>query len=162
MKKKQIIDTVWQVLLAAAIIFADRLVKGYIMASCAVGEFFGEIPYVADFVYVKNTGAAFSIFSGNTVALSVISVVFLIAVLCYKVISKPKGFMLNLSLVLFFAGALGNAVDRIVYGYVVDFISIKWFNFPVFNIADIAIVLGAAAVMVHVIFFDKSEEKDNG
>lgn len=155
MKKKSVINLIWQILLAAAIVIVDRVVKGHITASCRVGEMFGEIPGVADFIYVRNTGAAFSILSNNTAVLSVISVLFLAAVVVYKIIKKPQGKMENLALVLFFAGALGNAIDRIMYKYVVDFISIKWFDFPVFNIADISIVLGAVAAVIYVIFFDK-------
>jgi signal peptidase II len=75
----------------------------------------------------------------------------------YKIVTKPQGFMQNLAIVLFFSGALGNAIDRVIYKFVVDFIDIKWFNFPVFNIADIAIVLGAVVAIIFVLFFDKSE-----
>ena len=86
--------------------------------------------------------------------------VFLIAVILYKVIRKPQNVFENLAIVLFFAGGLGNAIDRIQYKFVVDFIDLKWFDFPVFNIADIAVVSGAIAAIVFVLFFDK--EKKNG
>ena len=121
---------------------------------------FGELPGVADFLYVRNTGAAFSILNDNTALLAVISIVFLIAVVLYKIIRKPKHFMENLAVTLFFAGGLGNAIDRIQYKFVVDFIDLKWFDFPVFNIADIAVVGGAIAAIIFVLFFDK--EKKNG
>ena len=85
---------------------------------------------------------------------------FLIAVVLYKVIRKPQHFLENLAVTLFFAGGLGNAIDRIQYKFVVDFIDLKWFDFPVFNIADIAVVSGAIAAIVFVLFFDK--EKKNG
>ena len=140
MKKKTVTDLIWQILLAALIIVSDRAVKLYIVANCRQGEVFGELPGIADFVYVKNTGAAFSVLSNNTMLLTVISIVFLIAVVLYKIIRKPKHLMENLAITLFFAGGLGNAIDRIQYKFVVDFIDIKWFDFPVFNIADIAVV----------------------
>lgn len=162
MKKKEILSVVWQAVLVVAVLFFDRFTKLYILNNVSVGEMFGELPYIADFVFVKNTGAAFSILSNNTWLLSGISVVFVIAVLVYKIIKRPKDTLLNIVLVLFFSGALGNAVDRIKYGYVIDFISIKWFDFPVFNIADMAIVSGAVAAVVYVIFFDKDGANDNG
>ena len=56
---------------------------------------------------------------------------------------------------MMFAGALGNAIDRVFYGYVVDFIAVRFIDFPVFNIADMAITIGAALVIIYVIFFDK-------
>lgn len=160
-KRKNIIGLVWQILLALVIVLIDRVTKMYVIGNCALGERFGELPFVADFVYVQNTGAAFSMLENNTILLSVISVVFIIAIIIYKIIRKPEHFMENLAVTLFFAGGLGNAIDRIQYKFVVDFIDIKWFNFPVFNIADMAVVLGAVAAIVYVIFFDKGAENGN-
>ncbi len=162
MKNKKILNLLWQIALVILVVIGDRVVKGYILNNVAVGEVFGEIPFVCDFLYVKNTGAAFSILSNNIEILSVISVVFLVAVIVYKYVRKPQNALENLSIALFFSGALGNAIDRIAYGFVVDFISIKWFEFPVFNVADMAIVTGAVIMVVYVIFFDKSEAKENG
>ena len=160
MKRKAFPDLFCQILLAVFVIVSDRAVKVYIIANCRQGEVFGELPGVADFLYVRNTGAAFSILNDNTALLAVISIVFLIAVVLYKIIRKPKHFMENLAVTLFFAGGLGNAIDRIQYKFVVDFIDLKWFDFPVFNIADIAVVGGAIAAIIFVLFFDK--EKKNG
>lgn len=160
MKRKTLTDLLWQILLAVFVIVSDRAVKVYIIANCRQGEVFGELPGVADFLYVRNTGAAFSILNDNTALLAVISIVFLIAVVLYKIIRKPKHFMENLAVTLFFAGGLGNAIDRIQYKFVVDFIDLKWFDFPIFNIADIAVVGGAIAAIIFVLFFDK--EKKNG
>lgn len=160
MKRKTVINLIWQILLTVLVVVVDRAVKLHIVKNCIVGEIFGHIPHIADFIYVKNTGAAFSVLSNNTMLLTAISVVFLIAIIVYKIIRKPQHFMENLALVLFFAGGLGNAIDRIQYKFVVDFIDIKWFDFPVFNIADMAVVGGAIAAIIFVLFFDK--EKKNG
>ncbi len=162
MKKNNLVTAVWQIVATIVILLLDQLTKLYILNNVSVGEVFGELPYVADFIFVKNTGAAFSILSDNTWLLSTISVVFVIGILIYRVVAKPKGLLLNIALALFFAGALGNAIDRVTYGFVVDFISIKWFNFPVFNIADMAIVTGAVIAVIYVMFFDKDGEKNNG
>lgn len=162
MRKRNLFTAIWQLAVAIVILLFDQLTKTYILKNISVGEVFGELPYVADYIYVKNTGAAFSILSNNTWLLSAISVIFVIAVLIYRIVAKPKGVLLNIALVLFFAGALGNAIDRVAYGYVVDFISIKWFDFPVFNIADMAIVMGAVTAVIYVMFFDKDGEKHNG
>ena len=156
-KRNNIIGLVWQILLALIIVLIDRATKLYVIGNCALGEKFGELPFVADFVYVQNTGAAFSIFSNNTMLLTAVSVLFLFAIILYKIIKKPQHFMENLAVVLFLAGGLGNAIDRAMYKFVVDFIDLKWFDFPVFNIADIAVVAGAVAAILYVIFFDKRE-----
>ena len=159
MKKNSILNLVWQIGLVILLVGLDRWVKGYITANFRPGEIFGEIPFVADFMYVRNTGAAFSVLSENTMLLTAISVIFLIAVVVYKIVRKPKHLMENIAVVLFFAGGMGNAIDRIQYQFVVDFIDIKWFDFPVFNIADMAVVGGAIAAVLYVLFFDK--EKTN-
>lgn len=161
-KKKFIASSAVWLLAAAVITLLDQLMKLHILHNYTPGTIFGGVPGVADFLYVKNTGAAFSILSGNTAILSIISVIFCIAVVVYWMIKKPSRPMLCLALVLLFAGALGNAIDRIAYGFVVDFISIKWFRFPVFNIADMAIVGGAIAAVIFVVFLDREEEKGNG
>lgn len=164
MKNKFTLSTVIWAVAAAVIIMADQLVKRDILAKRAVGEIFGEIPGICDFIYVKNTGAAFSVFSGNTFMLSCISVIFAIAVIVFWIWKKPQNRLLQLSLAMIFAGAVGNGIDRAAYGFVVDFISIKWFDFPVFNIADIAKVVGAILLVLYEIIFDKtdSKEKTNG
>ena len=155
-KKNLIYNCIW-LILTFAVIISDRAVKSYILNNVSLGENFGSIKYIADFIYVQNTGAAFSILSENTFILSIVSVVFCIAVIIYKILKKPEHPLLNLTLSLMFSGALGNAIDRISYNFVVDFISIKWFDFPVFNIADMAIVCGAITAIIYVLFFDKDD-----
>ncbi len=156
--KKSVIKEILQIGLCALIVVLDRMVKLYILKNVSVGEIFGEIPFVADFMYVQNTGAAFSIFSSSTMALAVVSALFLIALIAYKIVKKPQHTLENLALTLFFAGGLGNAIDRVQYKFVVDFIDIKWFDFPVFNIADIAVVLGAVTAIVYIVFFEEKGE----
>lgn len=159
MNNKKVINVLWQAVLTLAIIVLDRCVKNYILANCDVGEVFGQIPYIADFIFVRNTGAAFSMLSNSTELLGVISLVFVTGIVIYKAVKRPKGFMINLSLVLLFSGALGNGIDRLLYKFVVDFISVKWFEFPVFNIADIAIVAGAGVMILYMLFFDESSQR---
>lgn len=145
---------------AAAVIAADRAVKHMILTSFTEGTVMGELPGFFDFIYVRNTGAAFSLFSDMTLLLGIVSVLFCICVAVYWFIRKPKSNVKRAAVALLFAGALGNAFDRLFYGFVVDFISLKWFDFPVFNIADSAIVIGALLVVVYVAFFDKADKKD--
>ena len=92
--------------------------------------------------FARNYGAAFNIFEGNRVFLSLISIVSSL-ILIYFIFFKGRLNLLDrygLSLIL--AGSLGNGIDRIIKGYVIDFINLKLFDFPIFNIADIAINIG--------------------
>jgi signal peptidase II len=134
---------------------ADQIVKHIISSNASVGDILASVPGV-DIMYVKNTGAAFSIMSGKVSILTLISVAFCVAVVVYWIKKKPTHPLLCTSLSLMTAGALGNAIDRAVLGYVVDFIRVTFINFPVFNIADIAITIGAVLLVLYVILFDKS------
>lgn len=149
--------SIW-IIIAAAIVLADQIAKVLVTTNIGPTDCFHIIPGLFDFVYVKNTGAAFSILSGNTAFLGIISVLFCIGVIIFWYIKKPTDKLFCLALTLLFAGALGNAIDRIIRGFVVDFIATAFITFPVFNIADIAITVGAALLIIYMLFFDKDEE----
>ena len=144
-------------IIAALIVIADFVTKYLIKNNISLGSVFFSVPHFFDFTYVQNKGAAFSMFSGKVSVLSVVSIAFCVAVVIYWVIKKPKHPLLCTALAMMFSGALGNAVDRVFYGYVVDFIAVRFIDFPVFNIADMAITIGAALVIIYAIFFDKDE-----
>ena len=92
--------------------------------------------------FVKNYGAAFNIFSGSRVFLSLISIFFYI-LLIYLILRKNNLNQLDLySYSFILGGTIGNGIDRILKGYVIDFINLNFINFPVFNIADISINVG--------------------
>ena len=92
--------------------------------------------------FVKNYGAAFNIFSGNRIFLSSISIIFSV-LLTYLILRKNTLNLFDLiSYSFILGGTIGNGIDRILKGFVVDFINIKFINFPVFNIADISINIG--------------------
>ena len=91
---------------------------------------------------VKNYGAAFNIFSGNRIFLSSISIIFSI-LLIYLILRKNTLFFFDyLSYSFILGGTIGNGLDRILRGFVIDFINLNFINFPVFNIADISINVG--------------------
>ena len=92
--------------------------------------------------FVKNYGAAFNLFSGSRIFLSLISIIFSI-LLIYLMLWKKNLIVLDLfSYSFILGGTIGNGVDRILKGYVIDFINLNIINFPVFNIADISINIG--------------------
>ena len=92
--------------------------------------------------FVKNYGAAFNIFSGSRIFLSSISIIFSI-LLIYLILRKNTFTLIDLfSYCFILAGTIGNGLDRILRGFVIDFINLNFVNFPVFNIADISINIG--------------------
>ena len=146
--------------IAAATVVSDQLLKSWIIKSVALGDVWFRIPGLFDFTYVRNTGAAFSILSGKMSFLSILSAVFCVAAIIYWIVKKPKQPLLCTSISLIFAGALSNAIDRISQGFVVDYIETTFMTFPVFNIADCAITIGAVLLVIYVIFIDKDPREE--
>lgn len=147
-------------LLAAALVALDQFVKIQVMTHIPVGEHVPFLPYLVDLTYVRNTGAAFSIFSEHTWILAGISLVMsvLLGWCLWKGIpfQKPLG---RLTVTLLLAGAVGNLIDRAFRGYVVDMFNVLFMDFAVFNVADICIVVGGfAAFAYYVLFASKLEE----
>ena len=101
--------------------------------------------------FVKNYGAAFNIFSGNRYFLSLVSIIFSI-ILLYLLLMKTSSSILQLySYSFILGGTIGNGIDRIINGYVIDFINLNMINFQVFNIADLSINIGFILV-IYTIF----------
>lgn len=100
--------------------------------------------------YVRNTGAAWSILDDNTWIVTVISLLIIIGIIYYVYRNRVSKKILKMGYGLILGGAVGNFIDRIVYGYVIDFIDIDIFgwNYPIFNLADMFIVVGVILVMI--------------
>ncbi len=105
--------------------------------------------------YVKNYGAAFNLFSGSRVFLSIVSVIISI-ILLFILLGKKNTYTLDLySYTFILGGTIGNGIDRIAKGYVIDFINLNIINFPVFNIADISINIGFILIIYSFIKYKK-------
>ncbi len=97
---------------------------------------------VVHLTYVTNKGAAFSLFQENPIGLKWISLLVSLGLIGLGIWAKNLHRFEKLGFGLILAGALGNGIDRFIYGYVIDFIELKFIRFPVFNLADIAINVG--------------------
>jgi len=109
--------------------------------------------------YLENSGAGWGVFSEHTWLLTVLTFIVIVAVVAYVVVKKPKPQMLNLALTFIIGGAIGNFIDRVRLGYVIDFFDFTLINFPVFNVADCFITVGAVLFAVYVIFYSDKKEK---
>ena len=137
------------ILLSILIIFFDQFTKNIINVnypSLINNDF---IFFSID--YVKNYGAAFNILSGSRILLSSISTIITLA-LIYLILNQKNVSNLDLfSYSFILAGTIGNGIDRITKGYVIDFINLNFINFPVFNIADISINIGLIFIIYGII-----------
>ncbi len=114
-----------------------------------------------DFTFVENRGAAFGILSGRRIFFILLTVVVAIGILYsfYKLPKTKEYNWLKCGLVLVLSGAIGNVIDRAVRGYVVDFLEVTFIKWPVFNLADIYVVVGACFILFLSLFVIKEEEK---
>lgn len=121
------------------------------------------IPNLFEFVFVKNTGAAYGIFGDSTVMLSVVSILFIIGFVLFDIFNHKNDWLYIFGIGLILSGAIGNLVDRLFLGYVRDFISIKLFSF-VFNLADLFITAGVICFLVYLLIslIKEKKEKSNG
>lgn len=120
---------------------------------------------VVEFVYAENTGVAFSLFSGGRWFFIILTAVTVIACLFYMFKGNGKNNLwMFWSLGVIVSGAIGNLIDRIFLGYVIDFINPTFVDFAVFNIADCAVTLGAISLIGYLlvdIFKSEKKEKKN-
>ncbi len=107
--------------------------------------------------YVENTGAAFGSFQGNRVFLVAVTLVAIGAGSVFLFKNRKKS-LLSVSMAFILGGALGNLLDRVFRGFVVDMLDFRLINFPVFNVADIFVCLGAALIVIYIIFFEDKKD----
>ncbi len=146
----------WLLLISAAVLFLDRLTKSLVSARIPIGGAIPVIPHFLRITHWTNEGAAFSLFadsaSPNTVRWALISFSLLAAIVVLIAMLRlgSRVTLTTVALALVFAGALGNVLDRILYGSVIDFIEVHIFSYhwPDFNVADSAIVTGACLLLL--------------
>jgi len=126
--------------------FLDQYSKVYI--SLNINKLINKDLLILTIEYIRNYGAAFNILSGSRLFLSLISIISTI-ILMYLIFIREDKRINKYGLSFIVAGSIGNGVDRIFYGYVIDFIKIKFVDFPVFNIADIAINIGILVMIIN-------------
>lgn len=142
-------------LLIAALILLDQAVKFLVRKEMYLGESIPLWNGVFHFTYVQNTGAAFSMFEGMSVFLTLVPLAALIAAVWYMEKHRNEHWTFLLSMILIISGGLGNLIDRLWLGYVTDLFDFCLINFPVFNVADIGICVGCFFLIVYIFFFDK-------
>lgn len=151
-------------LLMLLLIVADRTLKVLMTIWLADGPIVA-IEGVFRFRYIENTGAAFGMFSSSTLALSIATAVVLLVLIYVIFFAKPLSRFTRISLAIIVAGGLGNLYDRIVYGFVVDFIEPLFIDFAIFNFADICINVGCVLLLLSVIldkgFFASKKKTEN-
>ncbi len=141
------------------LIFVLGMLLDYVTKIWAIGTLKGQpditvIEGFFDFSYLENRGAAFGIFQGRVYLLAFVTIIIMAVLFVMYQKTKKKTKLLTISTALIMTGAIGNLIDRLRYGFVVDFISWHWKNtyyFPTFNVADICITVGTGLLILYII-----------
>ena len=152
----------YYVLFVAGIVATDQVTKFLTVANIPLYQDVPFLPGVLNLTYVQNTGAAFSSFEGQQWLFALIFLAFT-GLVFYEYFKKPMGFttLERWCIAAIYGGGLGNMIDRVRLGYVVDMIETTFMEFPVFNVADCFITCGCILLMVHLFLFNKSFWKEN-
>lgn len=138
--------------------FIDQLSKLAVLKFVRPVETIPLIENVFHLTYCENRGAAFGILQNRFGLFFCITAVVLVAVTVYMIKKRPQNLCLNLSVTLLVGGALGNFIDRIFRGFVVDFFDFRLIHFAIFNVADCFVVCGAVLLAWYLIFVEGDAE----
>ena len=152
------------ILAATAALAADQWLKHWITANLPLGQTRPLLPGFVQLRTVHNYGAAWSSFSGQRWLLLIVTTIIVLAVaycLVRRIVRHPLGFS---ACCLIISGGIGNIIDRARYGYVVDMFDFQFMSYPVFNVADMCIVVGAILAAIYYMWiyekYDKKEAND--
>lgn len=148
-------------LIFAAILILDQVTK-YLAVLYLKGT--EGIPLVGNAIYlyyVENRGAAFGILQNQKALFVILTVLVLGGFLAYILYKKPKSKLLLLSFAMIAGGALGNLIDRLRISYVVDMFEFRFIHFPVFNVADMSVVIGTVLLCITILFYDNNKMTDS-
>lgn len=151
-------------LFALGVAAVDQLTKYLVVANIPLYGSVPLLPGIVQLTYVRNTGAAFSLFQGMQWLFLVIFIA-LTALLFWEYFKSPLPFTKpeRWAIAAIYGGGLGNMIDRVRFGYVVDMVQTQFMNFPVFNVADCFITCGCFFLLIHLVLFNRSfwkEEKE--
>ena len=139
---------------------ADQLIKIWAIYSLEPVGSITIIENIFSLTYVENRGAAWGMMAGAKWYLIIMPIVIIVAAIAYLIIKKLSDPLLLWSVMLIVSGGLGNLIDRIFRGFVVDYLHATFIDFPVFNLADCCITIGAGLLILYVILSDIKERKE--
>jgi len=155
----------WPYLIILAVVLLDQLAKFFVVANIKDFESVTIIPHVLSFTNILNSGIIFGIFFQNNNAIVIISLLLVCALLVWLLLvnmGKIKFASLTIGIEIAFCfilgGAISNIIDRMFRIAVIDYVQLNFLNFPIFNLADIAITAGAILLIWEIIFPKKAKQ----
>lgn len=132
-------------------IFLDQAVKGYVVKEIPLGGMRRFIPKVVSLTYLKNSGAAFSMLENQQWFFTIITLIAMGAAFVYLYRHIKGSIWLLLGLTLIISGGIGNFIDRLRQGFVVDMFHLDFMNFAIFNVADIYLTIGVGLLLIYLL-----------
>lgn len=146
--------------IAGLVVLIDQVIKYFVAMYLSQAGVVTAIPHLLDLNYVENRGVAFGMFENMRwifVALTSVIIVILLYIIIFKKI-KSKMFLISSALII--GGGIGNLIDRVLYGYVIDYLQLSFFS-PVCNFADYAVTVGTVLLVIYLLFMSDSSKKEN-
>ena len=145
----------WIIVIVASVLL-DQITKMIVVNSMELYQSISVIDKVFSFTYIHNYGAAWGMLSDHRWIFILVTAIAIVILPIFLYRYRKLHFMFGFSLSLIIGGAIGNMIDRVILGYVVDFLEATFIDFPVFNVADICVVCGAIMMFVYIAFIDKT------
>lgn len=150
-------------LISALLVGLDQWSKYLTVQNISLGETKEFIPGFLSLTHLRNTGAAWSLLEGKMIFFYVITVIVSVVIICLLIKNYKKSIWYSVGLSFVLAGAIGNFIDRVRLGYVVDMLQTDFMNFPIFNVADSTLVVGVICIFIYLILDEKAaKEGKNG
>ncbi len=157
------LKVVWLAVISVVCVVLDQLTKLLCVNNIALGDSITVIPGVLDFTYIQNRGAAFGSLTNARWVFMIASVVMIVVITCYVISNrKTMSYPTVITLSLIIGGGIGNMIDRIALGYVIDFVDVKFLPFWkwIFNVADSFVCIGAFLLVIIFIAEEIKNKKD--
>ena len=150
-------------LISALLVGLDQWSKYLTVQNISLGETKEFIPGFLSLTHLRNTGAAWSLLEGKIIFFYVITVIVSVVIIYLLIKNYKKSIWYSVGLSFVLAGAIGNFIDRVRLGYVVDMLQTDFMNFPIFNVADSTLVVGVICIFIYLILDEKAaKEGKNG
>jgi signal peptidase II len=151
------------VLCTAGLVFIDQMTKRWavnVLLPHGTMDFIKiNSSDIIGFRYAENTGAAFSSFSNGGLVLTTVISLILLGVTLYALFDRNKSFFKSVCFIMIIGGGIGNLIDRLNNGYVVDFIEVRLFEFAIFNFADVLVVVGTIMLFIYFVYEEINNDK---
>ena len=144
-------------LISALLVGLDQWSKYLTVQNISLGETKEFIPGFLSLTHLRNTGAAWSLLEGKMIFFYVITVIVSVVIIYLLIKNYKKSIWYSVGLSFVLAGAIGNFIDRVRLGYVVDMLQTDFMNFPIFNVADSTLVVGVICIFIYLILDEKVE-----